>query len=143
MSRQKGLGSPHVRGDGQPRPPPLTPKAVGSEIASGCGYLAVVILAIPVLIIVPILYFGGVDYIAGVLTGWAMGALEEPLILVLCGVAMIVLAAWGTYRVYRRRSLPEVTLLGVVLWGVVAVVLTSLGVLALVSAIMRTDTSGF
>ena len=139
MSHQKGLGSPHLGGSGQPRPPRLTPKEVIEEIASGCG----VLLLAPMAIVGGIAVLLAVWYLPGVLTRSVNGALEEPFVRFLVGVALIGLAVWGSYRVIRNRAAPEVTLLAVVLWGVLDVVLILLAVIAFVSAIDRTDVRSF
>ena len=119
MSLNKGLGSPHLGGSGQPRPPRLTPKEVVDEIASGCG----VLLLAPVAIVGGIAALLSVLYLPGVLIGWSKDALEEPLVLVAVGVSLIGLAVLGSYRVFRNRRSPEVTLLAVVSWVLLDVVL--------------------
>jgi hypothetical protein len=139
MSRESGLGSPHLGGSGQPRPPRLTPKEVIDEIASGCG----VLLLAPVAIVGGLAALLSVLYLPGVLVGWGKDALEEPLVLGAVGVSLLGLAGLGSYRVVRNRRSPEVTLLGVMLWVLFDVVLISLGVFAIVQAINPTDTRSF
>ncbi|MFL5678026.1 MAG: hypothetical protein ACJ77X_10345 [Chloroflexota bacterium] len=142
MSPKKGLGSAHL-GPGKYRQPRLTPKEAVDEIASGCGYLLVVILAIPVAIFGGLAILFGIDYVAGTLARSMINALEEPVVLVAVGISLIGLAAWGSYRVFRNRRSPDVTVLAVVLWGVLDVVLISLGVIAIVSAVNATGVTGF
>src|SRR3954454_9804266 len=143
MNPKEGLGSAHLGADGQPRPPRLTPKEAVDEIASGCGYVLVAILAIPAAILTGLAVLFGIDFVAGTLARWGFNALEEPLVLVVVGISLIGLAAWGSYRVYQNRKSPGVTLLGVISWVVLDVVLISLGVIAIVSAINGTDVRSF
>ncbi len=137
MSRPKGLGSPHMPGDGKWRAPraPLTRRETANELANGCGYLLVVVLALPILVVGVVAFFVGINVVGGWMAVAAMRAVEAPIVRVAFGVTMIVLAAWGTVRVYRRRALPEVTALAVVLWVVTDFILVSLGVIALATAI--------
>jgi hypothetical protein len=81
-----------------------------------------------------VLYLVGINKAGEVLTGWVIGALEEPIVLVAVGIALIALAALGSLRVYQRRRQPEVTPQAVVLWVVFDLILISLGVVALVAA---------
>jgi hypothetical protein len=121
-------------GDGKWRAP-LTRRETANELATGCGYLVVVVLALPALVLGVLALFVGTNVVADWMIGAAMRAFEAPIVRVTFGVTMIVLAAWGTVRVYRRRALPEVTALAVVLWVVTDVILVSLGVIALAAAV--------
>ncbi len=87
-----------------------------------------------VVVVGGVVFVLAIDFLGDFVTKPTAKALGGPIGLIVFGVAMIGLAAWGTYRVYRRRSLPEVTRLGIVAWGVTALVLVLIGVIALVSA---------
>jgi len=59
-------------------------------------------------------------------------------------LALITIAALGSVRIYRRRHLPEVTPLAVILWVGFALFLIAMGVGSVAAALSdRTDTPGF
>ena len=141
MSGPRGLGSRHIRGEGQPRPPPLTWRERLNEYESCCAYLAIAILALPLTGIAVVAYFVGIEYLAGVVV---QAVWRSPVVLVLLGLALITIAALGSVRIYRRRHLPEVTPLAVILWVGFALFLIAMGVGSVAAAFSdRTDAPGF
>ena len=99
------------------------------------------LLSLLIGVIAVVAFYLGVDYFARILLERAW---EEPIFHVLLGVSLIVLVALGTLQVYRRRHLPEATPLAVVAWGVFALFMISMAVIALASAFTtRTGTRGF
>ena len=141
MSGRRGLGSRHIRGEGQPRPPSLTWRERLNEYESCCAYLAIAVLALPLTGIAVVAYFVGIDYLAGIVV---QAIWRSPIILVLLGVALITIAALGSVRIYRRRHLPEVTPFAVMLWALFALFLIAMGVGSMGAAFSdRTGTLGF
>ena len=141
MSRPKGIGSPHLRGSGQPRPSPLTWRERVNEITSGCGLVIVLVLFLPVVGIGVVGYYFGIYKLADVITEWSM---DQSIIRTLLGVTLIVLAALGWVQAYRRRKLPEVTPRAVLYWAAISVFMIFLGAAFLMADFSDgPDTSGF
>ncbi|MFL5779001.1 MAG: hypothetical protein ACJ761_08680 [Chloroflexota bacterium] len=119
--------------------PAFLPQLVSNDgvraIPAAIGYLLVVILALPILVIGMVAYLLGPEALAGIATHAAQRAMEAPIDHVSFGVAMIVLAAFGSLDVYRRRRQPEATVLAVVLWGVFAFIMVAIGVIAVATAV--------
>jgi hypothetical protein len=137
----KGLGSPHLRGEGQPSERKVnwregaTWREAASDAASGCSYVGCMFLLIPLGIIGVIAALLGIDAISGWVSRGAMGALDRPLGRGALGVALVLLAAWGMFRVVSLRSTSGVTVPTMIGCGVIALAMILLGIWAIVAAL--------
>jgi hypothetical protein len=115
-----------------------------NDAATGCSYFGCMFLLIPLGVIGVVAFFLGIDLLSGWLSPQIMSALDQPLGLAVLGVALILLSAWGMYRVVSRRPTSGVTPVGIFGCGLVALVIAAVGVWVLLGALThQPGTPGF
>lgn len=128
MSRSNGLGSPHLRGDGQPRREPLE--------RQWWQYLAALVWLL-FLIVVAVVGFGAVVVGVFVVPGWIVGALPPTLAAGLIGITFTVIGFGALIITAAHPDRWHVSAVRLLSYIVVWVLVGLMGVAMLVYAITQ------